>query len=350
MFPRNSAKGFTLIELLVVIAIIAILIALLVPAVQKVRSAAGRAQCQNNLKQIGLAAHAYESTNRYLPPGYNGVNDKTGLVQPAFPDYIAAPMVGCLVYLLPYMEQDALYQNFFAGPNPVPVDFFSLSTTNTTAWWGYNSALEAGLYTVPTFLCPQDDPNVMPSKGVVVALHNGIDLTAGMVYIEHAYFTPTEDLGLPGGQGANELGRTNYVGVAGYMGKASKYFAPPYAPPPTPDYEGIMCNKSKVSLANIADADGASNTMMFGESLGSKSVPREYVVTWVGGGAMCTGFGFPDIQDADWDNFSSLHPDIVNFCFADGSVRPLRSGSDFNTFVYLSGWHDGKVPDFNLVE
>src|SRR3954454_17350184 len=101
--PR-SRPGFTLIELLVVIAIIAILIGLLLPAVQKVREAAARSKCQNNLKQLGLAIHNYESSNKKLPSPGEGVIPNT-----ATKDYDSHSF---FTYVLPYVEQDAAYRLF----------------------------------------------------------------------------------------------------------------------------------------------------------------------------------------------------------------------------------------------
>jgi prepilin-type N-terminal cleavage/methylation domain-containing protein/prepilin-type processing-associated H-X9-DG protein len=140
-------KGFTLIELLVVIAIIAVLIGLLLPAVQKVREAANRMSCQNNLKQIGLAIHNYESTYSKLPAAYN-------LLRTADPDpnaQFAGPRKGLslLANLLPYVEQDALYRLL----DPLRSEFDTVNIPPNGAHSGTNTAYAQP---VKTYLCPSD--------------------------------------------------------------------------------------------------------------------------------------------------------------------------------------------------
>src|SRR5713101_716227 len=110
---RGNRRGFTLFELLVVIAIIAVLVGLLLPAVQKVREAANRMKCGNNLKQIGLAAHHYHDSHRKFPPAVqiakapiNGTKDTLSVYKKTGP--IFGP--NWAIFLLPYVEQENLYK------------------------------------------------------------------------------------------------------------------------------------------------------------------------------------------------------------------------------------------------
>src|SRR5437660_1190342 len=134
-------EGFTLIELLVVIAIIAILIGLLLPAVQKVRDAGARIQCANNLKQLGLALHNYENVNKRFPPAYTRTSDRqTGTAYGiSYPDdgWNGLPGWGWGTLLLPYVEQDNLYKSL---------------RLDLPCWAPENAPLVATR--LPIFLCP----------------------------------------------------------------------------------------------------------------------------------------------------------------------------------------------------
>jgi prepilin-type N-terminal cleavage/methylation domain-containing protein len=160
---HTSRRGFTLIELLVVIAIIAILIALLVPAVQKVREAAARTQCTNNLKQIGLGCHNFESTFKRLPPLYGGNKDGASL---KFPTVWGSTTV----FLLPYIEQDNLYKKMSAG-SPANVDPKTATSQNNA---------------VPTYACPAD-PSM--SDGI----QNGLTLGGSSYAANAQVFAPLVD-------------------------------------------------------------------------------------------------------------------------------------------------------------
>ncbi len=147
-FRTGGRSGFTLIELLVVLAIIAVLIGLLLPAVQKVREAANRVKCGNNLRQLGLAAHQYHDAHQHLPPGVG---------------YYPTPPNGVFgtyfFHLLPYVEQDNLYRSALGSvPFPPP------DGPAAVYYPGNNNVYSQR---VATFLCPSD-PSVGPDGTVTV--------------------------------------------------------------------------------------------------------------------------------------------------------------------------------------
>src|SRR5262249_31586205 len=140
---RRAPSAFSLIELLVVIAILGVLFALLLPAIQKVREAANRAACQNNLKQIGLALHNYHDTHKVFPKG--SLNDS--------PAPHAAPAMSFMFFLYPGLEQEAVFNKFDFKPNAATADGYGgfipyCSSSNSLP----ADAITA--FTVPSLLCP----------------------------------------------------------------------------------------------------------------------------------------------------------------------------------------------------
>jgi prepilin-type N-terminal cleavage/methylation domain-containing protein/prepilin-type processing-associated H-X9-DG protein len=302
-------SGFTLIELLVVIAIIAILIGLLLPAVQKVREAAARTSCSNNLKQLGVAAHNYYGVFQRFPPGINlPISNASGAVFPSNTLYtsglIGNPPDAKLFYswlaaLLPYVEQDGLNKNF---------DFTQREYGNTL------TLTAPGAQVVKIFICPSD-----PLDKLVNTYDN-------------MYYFGMNSYGANGGT------RSWDVSIM--------------------TVDGVFWINSKVNIAGIAD--GTSNTLAFGEryhrdlaypainTLGgwawsNYDSPQDYLFST----PVPVNFTLPPNTATGPPNypedervcaFGSGHPNGANFCFADGSVRflTLTGNSDLPLLQALS--------------
>ncbi len=289
----RSEKGFTLVELLVVIAIIGVLVGLLLPAVQAAREAARRMQCSNNLKQLGLAVHNYVDVHKVVPMGYQETGFRSGVPRPPeLGGWLHGGTGFCWnTFLLPYMEQTALYNQF-----NLSFPMCSSATPEGTR----NCQLCATL--VPFARCPSD--------------------TA----------PPTKAVGNPGQPGYIENAATS-----SYKAQSSSFDEGRYASWFTNPQQGngLFFRDSGVSFRDITD--GLSNTICFGEA------------TWAGSqetlmyGITTPPFGYAQNNEqmtmscGQWPmnpsplasprpllrarTFHSLHVGGAQFVFADGSVH-----------------------------
>jgi prepilin-type N-terminal cleavage/methylation domain-containing protein len=359
----NRKQGFTLVELLVVIAIIAVLIGLLLPAVQQAREAARRAQCANNLKQLGLATLNYDSTYKVLPPAQLGWDTLKRPELGAGNGNHFHQSIGTLVFLLPYMELDNLdrkiplvksTERFCFIPGNTPTDGFRPYAypvnhpSNTQTWWDVDAIFNAAQARVPAFTCPTqnitENATTVFVKYITGAERGAPNQYAGNFLIGYIFG--------PESNGAS-LGKTNYLSSAGAIGKQPTVGGGGI--PFWEKWEGPFTTRSRVRQPV---SDGNSYTLSFAEHVGgldeaqlnSGVVKLLYAASWIAAGGFPTGFDVAnpvyieayDIIDPGhrWTRFGSEHSAVINAGRIDGSVGTIQKGVRRLDWRNFSGMYD----------
>ena len=290
---RRKLSGFTLVELLVVIAIIGVLVGLLLPAVQSAREAARRMQCTNNMRQIGIAIHNYESAYKRLPAGWlsNGLSGEPGW--------------GWAAVLLPFMEANNLHAQI-----------------------NFNLAIEEEVHeaarqtVIASYLCPSDIGDNIFEIAEGDGHHHDDD---------HGHDSPLD----AEGEKLFPIAKSNYVGMFGTFELEDS----PYRG------DGIFFGNSRIRMADITD--GLSQTLMIGER-GS----RLGASVWAGNipeaaepHARIVGVAdhAPNDPVGHFEDFSSFHPAGVNFMRADTSVSFIANNFDQQIYQSLATRAGGEV-------
>jgi prepilin-type N-terminal cleavage/methylation domain-containing protein len=333
---RQGRAGFTLIELLVVIAIIAILIALLVPAVQKVRESAARTQCQNNLKQLGLALHNYLGERKKFPPssvqlpnGAVSVN-ATATIQ----EFLKVGASGAngqdyakhcfLAIILPYIEQGNVLKQ-----NGIPYDF-------RLDWFHPNNRLACSTH-IPIYECPST-----PTKHEVNPMLEAGTYGSGWIPATSDYMAVNRGNNRPAIWTAMGLNYPTDEGI-----------------------RGVLCSNAYSTIAQITD--GLSNTIMVAEAaarpegwrFGKKDANQPTFMNGAwghsgndiavdgsnpGGGTLTSAADVPKACTVNCNNQGEIyafHTQGANICLGDGSVRLLSTSISLPTLQKLCARSDG---------